>query len=139
MIPGAFTLVCKLLFNVFPITNYSSGKAGDTAQSISKDSLFRFANAKALFHTRFSKLLPVYGNQSFLVPKLLPLSHNFRSHKGILALASLVMELLYTGMLLPTLMIGWTMGSYYIRIPGLGRRAASRDWGEHRPQASSLQ
>lgn len=68
--------------------------AGDTAQSISKDALFRFANAKALFYTRFSKL---EDNKTLLKPMLLPLSKNFRSHQGILSLASLIMELMYTG------------------------------------------
>lgn len=71
--------------------------AGDTAQSISKDALFRFANAKALFYTRFSKLDYIEGNKTLLKPTLLPLSKNFRSHQGILSLASLIMELMYTG------------------------------------------
>lgn len=71
--------------------------AGDTAQSISKDSLFRFANCGALFYTRFCN--SVAGDQTLLKPTLLSLSHNFRSHKGILYLASLVMELLYNGIL----------------------------------------
>jgi hypothetical protein len=71
--------------------------AGDTAQSISKDSLFQFATAKALFYTRFSDSSAT-GNQSELAPELLPLSHNYRSHRGILSVASVVMELLYSGM-----------------------------------------
>ncbi|KAF8539048.1 hypothetical protein BDD12DRAFT_981228 [Trichophaea hybrida] len=70
--------------------------AGDTAQSISKDSLFRFATAKALFYTRFSDS-SIRGKQSGLVPELLPLSYNYRSHRGILSVASVVMELLYAG------------------------------------------
>lgn len=70
--------------------------AGDTAQSISKDSFFRFANCGALFYTRFFD--SVSGKQALLKPTLLPLSRNFRSHKGILYLASLVMELLYKGL-----------------------------------------
>ncbi|RPB01641.1 P-loop containing nucleoside triphosphate hydrolase protein [Choiromyces venosus 120613-1] len=62
--------------------------AGDTAQCISKDALFRFANAKSLFFTNFNGII---------TPTVLPLAHNFRSHKGILRVASLVMELLYNG------------------------------------------
>ncbi|RPB01636.1 P-loop containing nucleoside triphosphate hydrolase protein [Choiromyces venosus 120613-1] len=68
--------------------------AGDTAQCISKDALFRFENAKALFHELFSGRTV---NTRELKPTLLPLSHNFRSHKRILRVASLVMELLYKG------------------------------------------
>ncbi|RPB01665.1 P-loop containing nucleoside triphosphate hydrolase protein [Choiromyces venosus 120613-1] len=68
--------------------------AGDTAQCISKDALFRFANAKTLFYERFSGST-VSARE--LKPTLLPLSHNFRSHKRILRVASLVMELLYKG------------------------------------------
>ncbi|RPB01649.1 hypothetical protein L873DRAFT_644184 [Choiromyces venosus 120613-1] len=68
--------------------------AGDTAQCISKDALFRFENAKALFYERFSGSTV---STRELKPKLLPLSHNFRSHKRILRVASLVMELLYKG------------------------------------------
>ncbi|KAG0134889.1 P-loop containing nucleoside triphosphate hydrolase protein [Tuber indicum] len=68
--------------------------AGDTAQCISKDALFRFANAKYLFYERFKD-----GSCSDIErkPRLLPLSHNFRSHKEILRVASLVMHLLYGG------------------------------------------
>jgi hypothetical protein len=72
--------------------------AGDTAQSISKDSLFRFANAKSLFHTRFHDPSSARGKKTGLVPELLPLSHNYRSHRGILSIASIVMQLLYVGM-----------------------------------------
>ncbi|CUS07546.1 unnamed protein product [Tuber aestivum] len=68
--------------------------AGDTAQCISKDALFRFANAKALFYERFRATAT---STSDLKPTLLPLSHNFRSHKQILSVASLVMDLLYNG------------------------------------------
>ncbi|PWW77613.1 P-loop containing nucleoside triphosphate hydrolase protein [Tuber magnatum] len=68
--------------------------AGDTAQCISKDALFRFANAKALFYERFEDST---SSTRDLKPTLLPLSHNFRSHKQILRVASLVMDLLYRG------------------------------------------
>ncbi|KAG0641146.1 hypothetical protein HOY80DRAFT_753667 [Tuber brumale] len=66
--------------------------AGDTAQCISKDALFRFANAKALFYERFNT-----SRDRDRKPKLFPLSHNYRSHKQILSLATLVMDLLYGG------------------------------------------
>ncbi|PWW77615.1 hypothetical protein C7212DRAFT_362777 [Tuber magnatum] len=69
------------------------------AQCISKDALFRFENAKALFYDRFR------GNTSStrdLKPTLKPLLHNFRSHKQILSIASLVMDLLY-GEIFPVL------------------------------------
>jgi len=72
--------------------------AGDTAQCISKDALFRFANAKALFYEHFRS---ASRSARELKPTLLPLSHNFRSHKQILSVASLVMHLLYRGVLLP--------------------------------------
>ena len=81
-----------------PTTDDSLFPAGDTAQSISKDSQFRFANAKALFHTRFNDPPSPRGKQTRLVPELLPLSHNYRSHRGILSIASVVMQLLYVGM-----------------------------------------
>ncbi|RPB01640.1 hypothetical protein L873DRAFT_1842358 [Choiromyces venosus 120613-1] len=68
--------------------------AGDTAQCISKDALFRFANAKSLFYERFKDSTKSTGD---LKPTLLPLSHNYRAHKRILRIASLVMDLLYGG------------------------------------------
>ncbi|KAF8241484.1 P-loop containing nucleoside triphosphate hydrolase protein [Wilcoxina mikolae CBS 423.85] len=71
--------------------------AGDTAQSISKDSLFRFPNAQALFYSRFRDPSPTWKKQVGVVPELLPLSHNYRSHLGIVSVASVVMELLYAG------------------------------------------
>ncbi|CUS07544.1 unnamed protein product [Tuber aestivum] len=68
--------------------------AGDTAQCISKDALFRFPNAKALFYERFRDST---SSTRDLIPTLLPLRHNFRSHKQILRVASLLMDLLYRG------------------------------------------
>ncbi|CUS14614.1 unnamed protein product, partial [Tuber aestivum] len=68
--------------------------AGDTAQCISKDALFRFPNAKALFYERF---MDRAWKKEEIKPELFPLSHNFRSHKQILRVASLVMDLLYRG------------------------------------------
>ncbi|CUS07541.1 unnamed protein product [Tuber aestivum] len=68
--------------------------AGDTAQCISKDALFRFANAKALFYERFKDTT---SSTRDLKPALKQLLHNFRSHQQILSVASLVMDLLYGG------------------------------------------
>lgn len=76
-------------------TNDLSYTAGDTAQSISKDSLFRFPNAQALFYSRFHDPSLTWKKQAEVVPELLPLSHNYRSHLGIVSVASVVMELLY--------------------------------------------
>lgn len=73
--------------------------AGDSAQCISKDSTFRFANLKALFYEHFSRT----GNSfkpHLAKPELFLLSTNFRSHQGILSLASFVMDLLWRGELL---------------------------------------
>lgn len=70
--------------------------AGDSAQCISKDSTFRFANLKALFYEHFSRT----GNsfeKDLAKPELFSLSRNFRSHQGILSLASFVMDLLWRG------------------------------------------
>ncbi|CUS07545.1 unnamed protein product [Tuber aestivum] len=68
--------------------------AGDAAQCISKDALFRFENAKALFYERFRGTT---SSTRDLRPTLKKLLHNFRSHKQILSVASLVMDLLYGG------------------------------------------
>ncbi|PWW79107.1 hypothetical protein C7212DRAFT_340031 [Tuber magnatum] len=68
--------------------------AGDTAQCISKDALFRFPNAEALFYERFMDSI---RNDEEIKPILLPLSHNLRSHQQILNVASVVMDLLYRG------------------------------------------
>ncbi|KAF8435903.1 hypothetical protein BGX38DRAFT_105734 [Terfezia claveryi] len=66
--------------------------AGDSAQCISNDSAFRFANVKALFYEHYINLDPVLAK-----PELFSLTKNFRSHQGILSLASFVMSLLWKG------------------------------------------
>ncbi|KAF8459683.1 hypothetical protein BDZ91DRAFT_799763 [Kalaharituber pfeilii] len=66
--------------------------AGDSAQCISNDSAFRFANVKALFFDRYSKT-----KYELAKPTLFSLSHNHRSHQGILKFASFVMSLLWKG------------------------------------------
>ena len=70
--------------------------AGDSAQCISNDSAFRFANVKALFYDHYSRLDPELAK-----PELFSLSKNFRSHQGILSLASFIMELLWQGIYIP--------------------------------------
>lgn len=74
-----------------------SQKAGDSAQCISKDSTFRFANLKALFYDHFSNSAFAKADPRLAKPELFSLSRNFRSHQGILSLASFIMELLWKG------------------------------------------
>jgi hypothetical protein len=69
---------------------------GDTAQSISKDSQFRFSNAKQLFYARFGPESS-FGKDSSPVPSLSRLCRNFRSHRGILCLSTVVMDILLEG------------------------------------------
>ena len=59
--------------------------AGDTAQSIAVGVDFRFADLRQIF----------YNNFGGIEPELLQLSHNYRSHSGVLRLAACVVELLY--------------------------------------------
>ncbi|KAF8421382.1 hypothetical protein EV426DRAFT_718708 [Tirmania nivea] len=66
--------------------------AGDSAQCISNDSAFRFANVKALFYEHYISVDPELAK-----PELFSLTKNFRSHQGILSLASFVMSLLWKG------------------------------------------
>ena len=68
---------------------------GDTAQAISQDSTFRFQDVKALFHDHFSQQSAAIGQEDFAKPLLFTLSRNYRSHQGILSLASSVMDLLF--------------------------------------------
>ncbi|KAL7553719.1 hypothetical protein ACHAWF_017047, partial [Thalassiosira exigua] len=59
--------------------------AGDTAQSIAVGVDFRFTDVRQIF----------YNNFGGMEPKLRQLSHNYRSHAGVLRLAACVVELLY--------------------------------------------
>ena len=59
--------------------------AGDTAQSIAVGVDFRFTDVRQIFYNHFGGI----------EPKLLQLSHNYRSHAGVLRLAACVVELLY--------------------------------------------
>ena len=69
---------------------------GDTAQGISQDSTFRFQDVKAIFHDHFGRQSAAIGHEDFAKPRLFTLSRNYRSHQGILYLASSVMELLFS-------------------------------------------
>ena len=71
--------------------------AGDSAQCISRDSTLRFNDIKAMFYHQFKPLAEATGNYNLVHPKLFYLNKNFRSHQGIVSLASFVMELLYKG------------------------------------------
>ena len=71
--------------------------AGDTAQTISQDSHFRFQDIKALFYDHFAAVALATKQPELVRPQLFLLSRNYRSHQGILGLASLVMEMLWNG------------------------------------------
>lgn len=68
--------------------------AGDTAQAISQDSTFRFSEIKDIFFQHFSAASASTNQRESARPELFTLSKNYRSHQGILALASLVMGLI---------------------------------------------
>ena len=59
--------------------------AGDTAQSIAEGVGFRFTDVRQIFFNSFGGM----------EPNLLQLTHNYRSHSGVLRLAACVVELLY--------------------------------------------
>jgi hypothetical protein len=59
--------------------------AGDTAQSIAVGVDFRFTDVRQIFYHHFGGI----------EPELLQLTHNYRSHAGVLRLAACVVELLY--------------------------------------------
>lgn len=69
---------------------------GDTAQSIMRGISFRFSDLKTLFHNvRKAAGITDDQNTFIRVPrKLYQLTHNYRSHAGILRLASSVVDLL---------------------------------------------
>ena len=68
---------------------------GDTAQAISQDSVFRFQDVKALFHDHFFLQSVSVDQQHLAQPHIFTLSRNYRSHQGILSVASSVMGLLW--------------------------------------------
>ena len=69
---------------------------GDTAQSIMRGIAFRFNDLKTLFHRIKERASKAGKSPDFIrVPKrLYQLTHNYRSHAGILRLASSVVDLL---------------------------------------------
>ncbi|KAJ5822742.1 Tetratricopeptide-like helical [Penicillium robsamsonii] len=71
--------------------------AGDTAQCISKDSVFRFPEIKALFYEHYEVIANQLNQPSFAKPVQFSLAKNYRSHQGILSFASWVMQLLWHG------------------------------------------
>lgn len=71
--------------------------AGDTAQTISQDSHFRFQDIKALFYDHFATAASQTNQPELARPRLFTLARNYRSHQGILGLASLVMAMLWNG------------------------------------------
>ena len=71
--------------------------AGDTAQAISQDSTFRFSDIKAIFYEHFAAASAATHQAELSHPEMFTLSKNYRSHQGILALASLVMGMIWKG------------------------------------------
>ncbi|KAJ6177949.1 hypothetical protein N7519_008410 [Penicillium mononematosum] len=71
--------------------------AGDTAQCISKDSVFRFPEIKALFYDHYEVIANEQNQPTFAKPVQFSLAKNYRSHQGILSFASWVMQLLWHG------------------------------------------
>ena len=69
---------------------------GDTAQSIMRGIAFRFDDLRTLFHHAKKAAAIKEGHHNFIrVPKkLYQLTHNYRSHAGILRLATSVVDLL---------------------------------------------
>ena len=69
---------------------------GDTMQSVMRGTAFRFSDLKTLFHIANEMVLKEGQHNIIRVPKkLYQLTHNFRSHSGILRLASSIADLLF--------------------------------------------
>ena len=71
--------------------------AGDTAQAISQDSTFRFSDVKAIIYEHFVPASIRTKQSQLSRTTMFTLSKNYRSHRGILALASLVMKMIWDG------------------------------------------
>jgi hypothetical protein len=68
---------------------------GDTAQSIMRGIAFRFSDLRSLFHYMKESFKAVGQDAEVVVPdRVYELTHNYRSHAGILNLASSVTDLL---------------------------------------------
>ena len=62
------------------------------------DSTFRFAEIKELFYQRYASVSKATKQEGLAKPRMFALTKNYRSHQGILKLASLVMRLLWRGL-----------------------------------------
>ena len=71
--------------------------AGDTAQTISQDSTFRFQDVKKMIYDHFSEAGTLTNQKQLGHAEMFLLSKNYRSHQGILSLASMVMDLIWKG------------------------------------------
>ncbi|KAL9611745.1 MAG: hypothetical protein Q9167_003631 [Letrouitia subvulpina] len=71
--------------------------AGDTAQTISYDSTFRFQDIKSLMYEHFAAASSFTGLSDLSKPRMFTLAKNYRSHQGVVELASLIMKLLWKG------------------------------------------
>ena len=71
--------------------------AGDTAQAISQDSTIRFSDIKEMFFQHFAAVSISTGQADLARPELFTLTKNYRSHQGILSLASFVMGMIWQG------------------------------------------
>lgn len=71
--------------------------AGDTAQAISQDATFKFSDIKGMFFHHFAAVSISTRQHDLARPELFTLSKNYRSHQGILSLASLVMGMIWQG------------------------------------------
>lgn len=67
---------------------------GDTAQAISGESTFRFQNLSEPFRNAFQHQCTSIGQEQLWKPRMFTLNKNYRSHQGILEVASEIMNLL---------------------------------------------
>ncbi len=67
---------------------------GDTAQSVMRGISFRFEDLRSLFFYLNENYKAVGAQAEVTVPKVMPLIYNYRSHAGILHLASSVVKIL---------------------------------------------
>lgn len=71
--------------------------AGDTAQAISQDSTFRFADVKKMIYDHFAPAGNSTNQTQLGHAEMFTLAKNYRSHQGILAVASQVMGMIWQG------------------------------------------
>ena len=67
---------------------------GDTAQSIMRGIAFRFEDLRSLFYYVRDSFRCRDKTSTIQVPRLYQLTHNYRSHAGILALAFIIVDLM---------------------------------------------